>query len=139
MATVRNATKAVEEIVRRPYSIEFEYGDTPEDGVRVYVAEWPDCFAAGNTREQAIAELEDALRELAGYRLRKGLPIPEPVGTLSGKVLLRMPKKLHQDAERRATAEGVSLNTWLTTAIARELGPATGSTQRRRKKTGRRR
>ena len=35
-----------------------------------------------------------------------------------------MPRKLHQDAERRATVEGVSLNTWLTSAVARELGPA---------------
>ena len=29
-----------------------------------------------------------------------------------------MPRKLHRDAERRATAEGVSLNTWLTSAVA---------------------
>jgi len=139
MVSSRSATKAVDEIVRRPYSIEFEYGDTAEDGVLAYLAEWPDCFAAGGTREEALAELEGALRELADYRLRKGLPIPEPVGAFSGKVLLRMPKKLHQHAERRATAEGVSLNTWLTTAIARELGPATVATQRRRKKTVRRR
>ena len=119
----RKATQ-VEEIARRPYTVELEYGDSPADGVLAYLAEWPDAFAAGATREEAVAELGHVVRELAAYRLERGLDIPEPIGRFSGKILLRMPRKLHQDAERRATAEGVSLNTWLTSAVARELGPA---------------
>lgn len=40
----------------------------------------------------------------------------------SGRVLLRMPRDIHRAADRRAQESGTSLNTWLTTAIARELG-----------------
>lgn len=118
------ATKIdVEPIVRRPYTIEFEYPDDPEEGVLAYVAEWPDCFAAGRTREEAVAELGKAMRELAAYRLQHKLEIPEPLARYSGRVLLRMPKRIHRDAERRAEAEGVSLNQWLSTTIAQAIGP----------------
>lgn len=120
--------KAVDEIVARPYEIDFEYGQISEDGVLAYVVEWPDCFAAGRDRADALASLERTMRELAAYRLDNDLEIPDAAGGFSGKVLLRMPKKLHRDAERYATREGVSLNTWLTTAIARELGPAQTAT-----------
>jgi predicted RNase H-like HicB family nuclease len=116
--------KAVDEILSRPYEIDFEYGQEPEDGILAYVVEWPDCFAAGRDRTEALTALERSMRELATYRLEHGLEIPDASSGFSGKVLLRMPKKLHRDAERNATRDGVSLNTWLTTAIAREVGPA---------------
>ncbi len=115
--------KQIDELVSRPYSVEFEYGESPDEGVLAFIGEWPDCFAAGRTREEAIVELDRTMRELVAYRLERELDIPEPGTGFSGRVLLRLPRKLHHDAERRATLEGVSLNTWLTTAIARELGP----------------
>lgn len=116
--------KAVDEIVSRPYEIDFEYGENAEDGVLAYVVEWPDCFSAGRDRPAALAALERTMRDLAAYRLDHDLEIPAAAGEFSGKVLLRIPKKLHRDADRYATREGVSLNTWLTTAIARQVGPA---------------
>lgn len=125
------ATKAqVEEIMSRPYAIEFEYGADPSEGMLAYVAEWPDCFGAGRTREEAIAELGTAMRELAVHRLSHGLEIPEANAAYSGRVLLRMPKSLHRLAEKRAKAEAVSMNQWLISAIARELGPATTAAAR---------
>ena len=63
------------------------------------------------------------MRELAAYRLEHRLEIPEPLAHYSGRVLLRMPKRIHRDAERRAAAEGVSLNQWLSTTIAQAIGP----------------
>src|SRR2546428_10171302 len=117
-------TKAqVEHSVSRPYAIEFEYGEDPSEGVLAYVPEWPDCFAAGRTREEAVQELGKVMRELASYRLERGLAIPEPTAAYSGRVLLRMPKGLHRLAEQRAKSEDVSMNQWLVSAIARELGP----------------
>lgn len=118
------AEKAVDEILSRPYEIDFEYGEDAEDGVLAYVIEWPDCFAAGRDRTEALIALERTMREVAAHRLDHGLEIPDASAAFSGKVLLRIPKKLHRDAERNATRDGVSLNTWLTTAIAREIGPA---------------
>ena len=111
-------------ILARPYAVEFIYGETPDEGVVAQVAEWPGCMTAGATREEAIAHLEDAMHDWAQARLRAKLGIPEPMAGYSGKVLLRMPRDVHRAAEQRARREGTSLNTWLTTAIARELGPA---------------
>ncbi len=111
-------------ILARPYAIEFIYGETPDEGVVAQVAEWPGCMTAGTTREEAIAHLEDAMHDWAQARLRAKLDIPEPMAMYSGKVLLRMPRDVHRAAEQRARREGTSLNTWLATAIARELGPA---------------
>ncbi|HEV8469212.1 MAG TPA: toxin-antitoxin system HicB family antitoxin [Candidatus Limnocylindria bacterium] len=114
---------SVEEILARPYGVFFEYGESPSEGVLAYLAEWPDCFAAGRTRRAALTELEATLRELAAYRLRRGLEIPKPAEDFSGRFVLRLPKQLHRDVERRAKSDGVSLNTWVTQAIAREVGP----------------
>lgn len=111
-------------ILARPYTIEFVYGETPDEGVVAQVAEWPGCMTAGATREEAIAHLDDAMHDWVEARLRAKLEIPEPMATYSGKVLLRMPRNVHRAAEQRARREGTSLNTWLATAIARELGPA---------------
>jgi len=110
-------------ILARPYAVEFIYGETPDEGVVAQVAEWPGCMTAGATREEAIAHLEDAMHDWVNARLRAKLDIPEPMASYSGKVLLRMPRDVHRAAEQRARREGTSLNTWLATAIARELGP----------------
>ena len=118
-------TAEIDAIMSKPYAIEFVYGESPEDGVVAQVAEWPGCMTAGATREEAIAHLEDAMHDWAQARIRAKLDIPEPMATYSGKVLLRMPRNVHRAAEQRAREEGTSLNTWLATAIARELGPAT--------------
>lgn len=120
---MKASKRQIEEIVARPYSVEFEYGESPDEGVLAFIAEWPDCFAAGPTREEAVVALDRTMQELVAYRLERDLDFPEPGAGSSGRVLLRLPRKLHHDAERRATLEGVSLNTWLATAIARELGP----------------
>jgi predicted HicB family RNase H-like nuclease len=113
----------LEAILARPYAVEFIYGETPDEGVVAQVAEWPGCMTAGATREEAIAHLEDAMHDWVNARLRASLDIPEPMASYSGKVLLRMPRDVHRAAEQRARREGTSLNTWLATAIARELGP----------------
>lgn len=115
--------KELETILTKPYAVEFVYGETPDEGVVAQVAEWPGCMTAGATREEAVRHLEDAMRDWVEARLRAKLDIPEPMASYSGKVLLRMPRNVHRAAEQRAREEGTSLNTWLATAIARELGP----------------
>lgn len=125
--------REVEAIAQRPYGVEFEYGHDPGEGVLARIAEWPDVFAAGDTRAEAAAELEHALRAMVAYALEQRQPIPEPGQDFGGKVLLRLPKTVHRDADRRARAEGVSLNQWLGSAIARELGPAAATPARPRR------
>lgn len=125
MATTKRAE--IEAILAKPYAVELVYGETPDEGVLAQVTEWPGCMTAGETREEALSHIEDAMWDWAEARLQAGLDIPEPMAAYSGKVLLRIPRDIHRAAERRARDEGTSLNTWLTTAIARELGPAEGA------------
>lgn len=129
----RVSNSEVEQIASRPYGVQFEYGEDRSEGVLARVVEWPDCFAAAQTRAEAAAALEDALRTMVRYHLEEGLPIPEPGQDYGGKILLRLPKTVHRDADRRAKAEGVSLNQWLGSAIARELGPAATQKAARRR------
>ncbi len=119
------ATKAqIDAVVNRPYTVDFEYGDSVDEGLLALLVEWPDCFAAGRNREEAIVALERTMRDLAAFRLDQRLEIPEPAATYSGKLQLRLSKQLHRDVARRATKDGVSLNSWLSNVIAREIGPS---------------
>jgi antitoxin HicB len=112
----------VRALLARPYRMVVQ-GD-PEEG---YLAEAPElrgCFTAGDTPEEAMELLRDAMAGWFDVRLREGLPIPEaePVPEHSGKFMVRLPKSLHAELARRAEREGVSLNALVTTYLAREAG-----------------
>ncbi len=49
-------------------------------------------------------------------------PNPEAGARHSGKLLVRMPATLHDELARAAEAEGVSLNQWITGALAAAVG-----------------
>lgn len=110
------------EILRRPYTVELDYGETPDEGVAAYVVEWPGCITAGDTRAEALSHIEDAMWTWVEYSLEKGYDVPPPLGEFGGRVLLRVPKSLHRDMTRIAEHEGVSVNQWLNTVIARAVG-----------------
>lgn len=114
--------KDIAEIVGRPYTIELEYGDTAEDGVVARVAEWWGCMTAASTRADALRRIEDAMHDWVEARLAAGLDIPEPMQQFGGKVLVTMPRSLHRDIAHRSDAEGVSMNQWISTTLARAVG-----------------
>ena len=122
MAKVKRTKRDVEEIVNRPYTIEVVYGETPDEGVLARVAEWPGCMTAGDTREEALTRLGDAMRDWVKGRIEKGLEIPEPMTDYGGKVVVQMPRSLHRDVMHRAEHEGVSMNQWISTTLARAVG-----------------
>jgi len=132
------ATKdEIEAIVKRPYTIEVIYGEAPDDGVLARVAEWPGCLTAGDTREEALMRIGDAMRDWVKARLDKGLPIAEPMTEYGGKVVVQMPRTLHRDVMHRAEREGVSMNQWISTTLARAVG-SDGKPDRLRTVRGRR-
>jgi predicted RNase H-like HicB family nuclease len=100
----------VAEIMKRPYR-KVITGDA-EDGYIVDVAELPGCSAGGDTPEEALAELPDAMIAYLESMLLAGETVPEPDAThqYNGKVLVRMPKTLHRRLIERAEDEGVSAN-----------------------------
>ncbi|MDP8952409.1 MAG: type II toxin-antitoxin system HicB family antitoxin [Actinomycetota bacterium] len=94
------------------------------DGYFAEVVELPGCMTEADTLEELWPMIEDAKRGWIEVSLEHGDPIPEPrdFKDFSGKVNLRMPKSLHQDLARRAKEEGVSLNQFMITALARAVG-----------------
>ena len=96
-----------------PYSISVQCRDD-EDGI-CYVGkilELDGCHSHGSTRDEAIANLYEALEGYLEVKLEYGDHIPEPTQAegFNGKFLLRLPKSLHQRLFFEANKEGVSLN-----------------------------
>lgn len=113
---------SVEEYMARPYRIEV-YRD--ED---YWAAEFPDLsgLVAGHETWEGLQDaIEDAKHAYFEAAIRDGRPLPLPAvrqEDFSGKLVLRLSKSLHRRAARAAEREGVSLNSFLSTALARELG-----------------
>jgi prepilin-type processing-associated H-X9-DG protein len=105
-----------------------------EDGGFIAIApDLPGCSAFGETQQEALAELHDAIDAWIEGARAAGNPIPEPSdpakdGEYSGKLLHRMPRDLHARLARLAKSETVSLNhyvvyllTWASTYRSIEI------------------
>jgi hypothetical protein len=83
-------------------------------------------FTAGETEEEALEMLRDAMAGWFESALAHGDPIPEPeppgATRYSGYITVRMPPSLHRHLAEQARSEGVSLNQWAVTLLARGLG-----------------
>lgn len=111
----------VEYYMSLPYTVEIR---RTEGGYFARVEELPGCLSQGETKEDALSMIEDAMRAWIGDALAEGDPIPEPLAAkeYSGELRVRMPKSLHRAAVRRAREDGVSLNQFISVAIARAVG-----------------
>ena len=88
------------------------------------IAEFPGCIAVGETAAEALESLEEVAVDWIAVALEQGQNIPEPMDTagFSGKLVLRMPKSLHQRASFYAERDGVSLNQFIVTSLAERVG-----------------
>ena len=96
-----------------------------EDGTfRAEILEFPGCIATGNTEAEALASLRDVAISWLEAVAAMGKPIPQPVENIefSGKLVIRMPKSLHKKAVLAAERDGVSLNHFIVTGIAEQVG-----------------
>ncbi len=111
----------VAEIMKRRYR-KVITGD-PEQGFLAEVPDLPGCMTAGETEEEALELLRDAMAGWLTVSLERGLPIPEPkADSCSGRILVRTSKTLHRQLAERADNEGVSLNQWIVTLLAEGMG-----------------
>lgn len=81
--------------------------------------------ATGETRDEALGELDTVRRVLIEDMFNRGerIPTPPPLEEdFSGNPGVRMPKNLHRLAAQRAREEGVSLNQYLNSLIALGMG-----------------
>jgi len=80
------------------------------------------CVGQGDTVQEAISELEENENEWLESAAKYNIAIPNKTVTTeksySGKLALRMSPFLHEDASRRAEELGISLNQYVSDAIA---------------------
>jgi antitoxin HicB len=111
----------VQEILKRPYRKVIS-GDADE-GFLIQVPDLPGCMTAGETMEEAVSMLPEAMVAWLESVLLAGQTVPEPtpVPEYSGRLLVRMPKTLHQRLIERAEVEGVSANQLAVALLAKHL------------------
>ena len=113
---------AVERYMHLPYPMEI-YED---DGY--WAAEFPDLpgLVAGHETWDGLQDaIEDAKRAYFATAIESGNPIPEPRARqekFSGRFVVRLPRSLHRQIVGAAEREGMSLNSYVLTAVAKELG-----------------
>ncbi|MGB6873961.1 MAG: toxin-antitoxin system HicB family antitoxin [Dehalococcoidia bacterium] len=128
---IKNIKKDLEYYANLPYNIIVEMWN---DGKGPYwvarIAELPHCLIHGDTPEEAIAEIEEVKRDWIKSNLERRLKIPEPIPHKhSGQISLRIPPSLHRLLSDRAAVEGVSLNQYMTAALAKSVGLDTTSNE----------
>lgn len=112
--TVKNNDRAAK------YSYNIAWSD--EDKVFIgRVAEFPSLAAHGSTQEKALREIRTVVEYVLDDLAKSREPIPEPFTKrrYSGKLQLRMSKELHRRLALESSTQGVSLNNWINTKLAR--------------------
>ena len=114
--------KTIEDYLGLPYTRELI--PEPEGGWFVRIKELPGCMSQGDTPEEAMDMIEDAMTGWLETALAHGQAIPEPRHDedFSGKFVVRVPKSMHRRLSDAAQADGVSLNQWIVAALASALG-----------------
>jgi predicted HicB family RNase H-like nuclease len=110
------------EILKKPYA-RMIVRDT--DGTfMAEIVEFPGCFAIGDSASKALSKLDEVAIDWIAASLDRGQEIPEPMeaAEFSGKLVLRMPKGLHKRAALCAEREGTSLNQFIVTCVAEQIG-----------------
>ena len=113
--------KTIEYYMNLPYTIELI--PEPEGGWCVAIKELPGCLSEGDTVDESIDMIHDAMRGWLEISLEEGHEIPEPKfdEEYSGKFVVRLPRSLHRQLAETAEREGVSLNQFVNVALARAV------------------
>lgn len=94
-----------------------------------WAVEFPDlkgCCGGGSTIEEAIADAQENKEAYIADLKEEGKKLPIPTtkddSKYSGKFTVRMSKSLHRKVAERADTEQISMNQFITEAIAAYLG-----------------
>jgi antitoxin HicB len=109
-----------------PYRITLVH-DSDDDGNEGWVAsvdELSGCLAQGETPDDAITHVYEAMLAWIESEIEAGHDIPEPreLKQSSGRFLLRLPRSLHAELAHQAEEEGTSLNQLVTGLLAGAVG-----------------
>ena len=119
-----NIKKQVEYYMNLPYTMTVRYLDEQGGYFVAGYIELPDLTMTGDTPEEAVKELLIEKPEWFETCLEQGIPIPLPIEPqkYSGKIIVRMPPSLHESLIRIAELEGVSLNEYMVSSLAKSAG-----------------
>jgi len=116
--------KTLEEYLTLPYTIVVRR-DADGDFV-ARVAELRGCVADGPSAKEAVEHLEEVKRLWLEEAIEAGTSIPEPESAdddlPSGRWVQRVPRTLHRSLSQCAAREGVSLNQFVLSVLARAVG-----------------
>lgn len=113
--------------MRKPlaYYLSLEYPfTTVADGDQAYFIKFPDlpgCMTQVERLED-VGPMADEIRRLwieTEYDHGAEIPLPSEPAGYSGKFVLRLPRSLHRTLAESAEREGVSLNQYVATLLAR--------------------
>lgn len=93
----------------------------PDGGYAILFPDLPGCYTEADTLDEIPAAVEEA-RTLwleTAYEQGMDIPMPSHPEECSGKILLRLPKSLHRRLLDQAAHEGVSLNQYAVSVLAR--------------------
>jgi predicted RNase H-like HicB family nuclease len=102
----------VSEYLELPYNITIRHiTDENESYYFATVLEFDGCMSDGETYEEAIKNIKEAMEGWIETKIAHGFPVPPPFpDEMSGKFIVRIPKTLHARLALEAQKEGVSLN-----------------------------
>jgi predicted RNase H-like HicB family nuclease len=115
--------RTVDEYMHLPYTVRLvhDHDDDGNEGYVADVAELPGVMAQGETIEEAAARVYEAMEAWLTVAVEDGkaqIPEPRDPDSYSGRFLVRLPRGLHAALAQEAEREGVSLNQFVTTALA---------------------
>ena len=115
-------TKDLAYYLALPYTIEL--APDPDGGWFVAVKELPGCMSQGDTEEEALEMIKEAMEGWIEVALEDGMKIPEPrnLDDYSGKFVVREPRSLPRELVKRAAEEGASLNQYINVLLAHAVG-----------------
>ncbi len=98
----------------------------PMGGYVIEIPDLPGCMTQVESLDELPAMIEDVRRGWIRTAYDRGLEIPLPSAPLdySGKFNLRVPRSLHQQLDRGADREGISLNQYVVSLLSERDGSA---------------
>jgi len=121
MANAAVKRNKLKEYLANPYARELIRN---EDGTwYARVMELRGCMTEGDTEEAALEALDEAMKGWLEVAIEDDEYIPEPLESrdFSGKFVVRVPRTMHRDLAKCAEIEGVSLNQFVLSALAKEV------------------
>jgi len=104
-----------------PYHISVvrEHGNADGHEWTAHAEELPGCQTHGDSVEEAVRAIDEAIENWIEDALAKGREVPEPrtAASYSGRLMLRMPRSLHAELAGAAERERVSLNQLIASSL----------------------